>query len=300
MARALPEGFERRFVERGIVIARADLLPDLESLGLLGRDTLERVLEAGEPMAAGRGTVRRLDLPGLRQALLVRRLIHGGVLAGLLGDRYAGLARPLRELSAGARLAAAGAPVVAPAAVFARRGALPVWRAAVASSFEEGAVDALRWLRTDPSPRQLARAAEALGAAVRRFHDAGGHHPDLHLGNLLLRENEAGFEGLVVDLDRVRIAPPTPRSRMSELMRLLRSLRKRGVLEQVGQRGCARFFAAYCGGDRRLRRSLRARLGAERRRLAIHAWRFPTGGVGVPRRGGRSVPSGSRARDVGR
>lgn len=281
MGDALPAGFERRIGERSVVVARADLLPALESLGLLGPDALERVLAAGEPLTAGRGTVRRVALPDLHLALLVRRLVHGGVLGGLLGDRYSGLRRPLREVCAGARLCAAGAPVAAPTAVFARRGVLPVWRAAVASSFEEGTVDALRWLRLHPSPERIAGAAAALGVAVRRFHDAGGHHPDLHVGNLLLRETGPGFEGLVVDLDRVRVAAATARSRMSELMRLLRSLRKRGLLEQVGARGCARFFAAYCGGDRRLRRALLARLGPERRRLAVHAWRFPQSGPGA-------------------
>jgi hypothetical protein len=61
---------------------------------------------------------------------------------------------------------------------------------------------------------------------------------------------------------------------MSQLMRLFRSLRKRGVLGTVGARGCARFFGAYCGDDRLLRRALFAHVDRELRRVALHAWRY--------------------------
>jgi hypothetical protein len=53
-------------------------------------------------------------------------------------------------------------------------------------------------------------------------------------------------------------------------MRLFRSLVKRGLLDGVGARGCARFLAAYCGDDRRLRAALLRRLDPELRRVALH------------------------------
>ena len=56
-----------------------------------------------------------------------------------------------------------------------------------------------------------------------------------------------------------------------ELMRLLRSLSKRGVAEQVGARGCAAAFGAYCAGDRALRRQLLMSRAWEERRNALHA-----------------------------
>jgi hypothetical protein len=64
---------------------------------------------------------------------------------------------------------------------------------------------------------------------------------------------------------------------MRELMRLYRSLVKRGLLEQVGPRGCARFFAAYVDRDRALRRALLAHLPRERRRVALHALGYRRG-----------------------
>jgi hypothetical protein len=53
-------------------------------------------------------------------------------------------------------------------------------------------------------------------------------------------------------------------------MRLFRSLLKRGQLERVGSRGCARFFGTYCGDDRMLRRALWKRLDRELHKVAIH------------------------------
>src|SRR5262249_18956366 len=52
------------------------------------------------------------------------------------------------------------------------------------------------------------RAAAAAGRALRRFHDLGGRHRDLHAGNLLLRETEACAEALLVDLDRACCGAP--------------------------------------------------------------------------------------------
>jgi hypothetical protein len=72
---------------------------------------------------------------------------------------------------------------------------------------------------------------------------------------------------------RVDVAPD-PSRRMLELMRLVRALHKRGLAAQVGARGCAAGFSAYCGGDRALRRALLAHLPRELRRLARHAWAY--------------------------
>jgi hypothetical protein len=54
------------------------------------------------------------------------------------------------------------------------------------------------------------------------------------------------------------------------MMRLYRSLEKRGLAGGLGARGCAAFLAAYTGPDRSLRRSLLRRLPHELRRLALH------------------------------
>ena len=207
---------------------------------------------------------------------LIRPVRHGGLLAPLWGERLLGLGRPLRELRVAAELHARGAPVPRPLLVVGVRCGL-FWQAALATPYEEGARDGLALLAAMPPRPRLVRALDAAARAVRRFHDAGGGHADLHLGNLLFRESESACEALVIDLDGARAGgPPAPARRMRELMRLYRSLAKRGLAAQVGARGCARFLAAYCAGDRALRRALLAALPRERLRLARHAvsWRI--------------------------
>jgi len=204
--------------------------------------------------------------------LLVRRVLHGGLLGPLLGASLLGLTRPLQEQSGTALLRSRGAPVPQPAFVWGERRIGPFYRAAVATCLEEETQDALGFLEGDPSASRILRAAEAAGRAVRRLHDAGGRHADLQVKNLLLREREAETECVVIDLDRVRVVQSVgPRRRMQELMRLTRSLLKRRVLATVGPRALARFFGAYVGRDRELRRALLAHLPRERLRVALHA-----------------------------
>jgi 3-deoxy-D-manno-octulosonic acid kinase len=240
-------------------------------LGLLEPGALERWLGGAGSAGEGRAATALAALPGGGARVVVRRLRHGGWLGPLLGERYLDAERAARELEATARLRACGAPVPEPVFALAlRRGR--GWVHALATVYEEGAADALAFLAAAPSDERLLRAAAASGAALRRFHDAGGRHADLHVKNLLLRETRAGAEVIVIDLDRGAAGTPAaPARRARELGRLWRSLVKRGVAERVGWRGVAAFLAAYCAGDRALRDALARRLPAERRRAARHA-----------------------------
>jgi 3-deoxy-D-manno-octulosonic acid kinase len=248
--------------------ADAALLGALRDGGWLDAARVREALGAAQG-AQGRAPVAIVDAAGT--ALVLRDVRHGGALGPWLGRALASPARPLAELAVTERLRAAGAPVPRP--VFAgawRRGWL--WNGVVATELERGARDGDAFLRSDPGPARLARALEAAGRAVRRFHDAGGWHPDLHLANLLVRERDGRCEVLVIDLDRARVLPRIdPAARMAQLMRLYRSLVKRGLASAVGARGPVRFLHAYAGGERALRRALLDRLPAERRRLRLHA-----------------------------
>jgi 3-deoxy-D-manno-octulosonic acid kinase len=247
----------------------ADLAPALEALGWPEAEAVHRAL--GSAAARGRTETSVLALPGRAERIHLRPVRHGGLLGPLWSGAVLGPGRPAEELRVTARLLEAGAPVPRPALVVAHRRAGPLWSAVLGTVHVEDARDGLAWLASDPGPTQLLRGARAVGAAVRRFHDAGGAHADLHAKNLLLREGEGDLEVRVIDLDRATAgAPPTPARRMRDLMRLVRGLHKRGVAGRVGIRGCAAAFAAYCDGDRALRRALLEHLPGERRRLARH------------------------------
>lgn len=240
-----------------------------QALELLDPGALSRHL-ASASGARGRAHTAVLPLGG-DLWLHLRPVRHGGLLGPFWGERLLGLGRAVRELEATATLRARGAPVPRPVlAVGARRGAL--WSAALGTLHESGTSDGARLLDARPAAGALRLAIEAAAVALRRFHDAGGRHADLHVGNLLFREQDGGFEVLVIDLDKARAgAPADPRRRMRELMRLVRSLHKRGAADVIGARGCAHFLRAYCAGDRALRRALLRSLPHERRRLARHA-----------------------------
>lgn len=247
----------------------------VSQLGLLAPGGLERWLSAAPSAGEGRAATALVALPGGGPRVVLRRLRRGGLLGPVLGERTLDAERVSRELTLTAQLRALGAPVPEPVLALAlRRG--PFWTQWLATVYEEGAVDALQFLASSPDEARVLRAAGAFGAAVRRFHDAGGRHADLHVKNLLLRETRAGADAIVIDLDRGTAgAPPALARRARELGRLGRSLLKRGVVEQVGERGIAAFLSAYCAGDRELREALGRRLPAERRRAAWHALLYP-------------------------
>lgn len=261
---ALHEGDGRWLADAGIVDAlrRAHLL---EAAGV-------RAALASAAGASGRAATALVQIGG--DSIVLRGVRRGGLVGPLLGATLFDPDRPLREIAVNAALRDAGAPVPRPAFGGAFRSGL-AWHGAVATFLEADTRDAERWLREAASPASLPGALANAGAAVRRFHDAGGSHPDLHVKNLLVRERSDGCEILVIDLDRARIAAPvSARARMAQLMRLYRSLLKRKLFDVVGDAGCKTFFDAYVQDDRALRDALLARLPAERRRVARHALRY--------------------------
>jgi 3-deoxy-D-manno-octulosonic acid kinase len=252
----------------GTLVADAVFFEAARALGLPAREAVEALLLA-EPAERGRSRTASVMLPGRTERLHLRPVRHGGWLAPVWRDRLAGLARPIAELHVTEALRARGAPVPRAVLVAGFRAA-PLWQAVLGTLHIEGARDGVAWLAQQPSEAELLAVAGAAGHAVRRFHDAGGRHADLHVKNLLVQEREP--QVLVIDLDKGRAGdPPPPRRRMRELMRLRRSLVKRGLLEQVGAAGLRAFFDGYVGGDEALARALLESYASERRAGDLHA-----------------------------
>ncbi len=276
---SLPKGLREVEEGRARLVVRADFEARVRALGL--PSGLASLFSAGGAAPEGRAPVAVVEVPG-GDRWVVRRLLHGGLFGPLLGRAYWGLGRAVRELVVNTQLREAGAPVPEPVFAAGERLIGPLFSAAVATVYERDTLDGLAWLEDDPGPEQILRTSRAAGLAVRRFHDAGGRHADLHVKNLLVRELPDATEVLVIDLDRARITPGlTPGERMAQIMRLFRSLVKRGLLARVGARGMASFFGAYCGDDRALRRALLRRVDRELRKVAVHALRYsdvPPGG----------------------
>ena len=250
--------------------AAPDLAPALRALGWPDREVAERALASAA--SEGRAPTTVLELPGRSERIHLRRVLHGGWLGSLWRGAIWGPGRPLGEWEANQRLAQSGAPVPQPALLAAWRWSGPLWRAVYGTVHLEQTRDGVAWIGGQPERSALLAGARAVGAAIRGFHDRGGRHADLHLKNLLLGEREGHLRAWLVDLDGAQVgAPPGPERRMQELMRLVRSVHKRGFARVLGRRGCAEAFSAYCQGDRSLRAALLEHLPRELRRNSFHA-----------------------------
>ena len=197
----------------------AEWADSLAALGWPRREAVERALR--DAAATGRTATAILALPGRSERIHLRPVRHGGWLAPLWREVVWGPGRAAAELRATAQLRAAGAPVPRPVLLVARRGRGPLWTAVLGTEHVEGARDGIAWLAVRPARESLVRGARAAGAAIRRFHDAGGSHADLHLKNLLLRERAGETEVLVIDLDRAcaEVLRLSPRYRLPETAR---------------------------------------------------------------------------------
>ncbi|MGH7804285.1 MAG: lipopolysaccharide kinase InaA family protein, partial [Candidatus Binatia bacterium] len=171
------------------------------------------------PIAGGRGGTSSVQTP--RGRVVLRPYRRGGAVRWLGSTFFGFRPRPFREfwtlLSAWRR----GLPVVEPVAAIVERGLGPVYRGWLVTIEVSGAEPLSQWIRTHP----VGAAIAPLAAGLRRIHGAGLRHPDLNLGNVLVRE---GPSLLFLDFDRARLEgrPLGDSHRRSALRRLRRSARK--------------------------------------------------------------------------
>ena len=203
-APALPPDFDTWSFEGGTAAARRDVAEAVRRALAAGRTLYEWAgAQPGRMTFVGRGEAYGVTL-GTRPAV-VRHARHGGFLAPLLGDRFAGRPRFYHEVALSRRLAGGGVrtPDVL-AGVRYRAG--PGHRADVATEQVSGADlgEVFFGERPPEGPARLA-ALEALGRLVRRLHDLGYVHPDLQLRNLLLTgAASTGPHAWLLDVDTCR------------------------------------------------------------------------------------------------
>ncbi len=204
-------------------------------------------LDLGGPGPVGRGRLARLESP--LGPLLVREARKGGLLRRVRGRTFLGRWRPLDELVLCRRLLSAGVPVAdAVGAVVLRRGA--GWRGFLLVREVQGGVDLEALLYGAALPRPWGRRAVLFeaGKAVRRLHDEGVFHADLHPKNLLV--DATSRRVLVLDLDRAqaRGGALDDEARARNLARLGRAVEKhrlRGM--RTGRKDALRFLVGYAG-----------------------------------------------------
>ncbi|MCY3003431.1 MAG: hypothetical protein NTV21_16680 [Planctomycetota bacterium] len=245
IAEPLPEGFELREEAHGWLVSRTDAAAELAQVGF----TLD-----SDGAATSAGLAGRKSMPVLRSSrgeLVLRRFTHGGLLRWLTGARFSDPQRPLRELRDSLKLAQAGVRTPEVVAARARRASGWGWELALLTRRVDGARDGGALLERGALPaRERARLFTLAGTLVRRLHELGFLHADLHPKNLLFRREPDGEWGApwVLDLDRSRwLVPLEARERDSNLARLLRYAERRRASGQFeySRADLLRFLAAY-------------------------------------------------------
>lgn len=163
----------------------------------------------------------RRQLRFLEPDLIIRELAHGGLFAGLSGDRFLSTKRSLREIMVSCHLIAQGVPT--PEILGLRIVQDGIFRRiAVITRLVPQAIDLIAYLASprDNAPQVLVEA----GRLVKSMHALKVYHADLHLKNFLL---DKGGRMWLLDLDKAWIMPfLLPGMRTANLRRFLRSCRK--------------------------------------------------------------------------
>lgn len=267
-----PPGFARRETGGAGLYAAPS---ELDALVAAGLDRGEGWPRAGGPGGGtGRGPVAVVETGA--GTLFLKRMRRGGLLARFRGERFRGHHRLLANLVVPSAAIARGVPTPRVVALRLEPAGATRWRAFLASEHLAGARSLAEILREGPIEDDVLAAAME---AVRRSHDAGLVHPDLNLGNVIVRRGSSAIEAYVVDLDRARLGEgPLPFGRrVRELRRLERSYAK-GFSETapMGDDGFVAGFRAYAGGDAAMSRRLESarRSGLWTLRCRRLAWRL--------------------------
>jgi tRNA A-37 threonylcarbamoyl transferase component Bud32 len=274
----VPEGFVEERRGRARLLLRSDVSPALLDAGIAAP---EELVARVTPIRTYRGRGRPILVEIASRRLVLRRYRHGGFPGRLLGGLFLRGDRAREELAALEAARSAGVDAARPVAAVRHGGAGPFYRALLATEAVEDARDLVAWVEARargeavPDPRVV---LQAVGAALRRLHDAGIAMADLHVKNVLVRSAEPE-KPVLIDFDRSRVRPgPVPRARrLRDLFRFDRSLEKlvrSGSAVTAHER--ARLFRGYLGGDRMTSSERRSARRRYRLHMALHrlSWRL--------------------------
>jgi 3-deoxy-D-manno-octulosonic acid kinase len=211
--------FQRLAIDRGAILFDAD------RVARPGAQLFERehwiARGALTELTGGRGSVDFIEEDG--RHWVMRRYLRGGMAVLVAHDRFLFLGedrtRSFREVRLLGALLELGLPVPVPVAACYRRGLLTY----VATLITERLEGVLSLSETIAAGNMDDARWAAIGACLRRFHDAGVQHADLNSDNIMLGTNGGVW---VLDFDRGRFREPGSwRERV--LDRLERSIVKR-------------------------------------------------------------------------
>jgi len=206
--------------------------------------------------------------------MVLRQYSHGGLLRALTRNLYLFGARSFRELILTEEVRSSGVPTISPIGAVHHAIFFPFYQAYFLSVEIPLAVDLIQYLNKMAAPLSFEsisskrKMIRSVGLLIRQFHQAGFFHGDLQLKNILV----AGEQPLLIDFDRsYRKSTLSVKERMRNLLRLNRSAekwRRRGL--PVTRTDRWRFFLAYAGEDRKIRKAMEKTLRASSLRFLFY------------------------------
>jgi tRNA A-37 threonylcarbamoyl transferase component Bud32 len=229
----------------------------------------------------GRGEV--LLVKGKQMEVAVRKYRHGGLLRSLTGDLFFFGARPFMEVAVTKEVKSAGVPTLEILAAIMEQGWGGWYRGYLITKYLPSATDFISYLDREPEGKRRVASIEKAGKAVKKIHQAGIYHADLHLKNCLFEEK--GSKVYLIDFDKSKVfSHLKPSRRMKNLKRLDRSaekLTRHGL--PLTKRDKKTFCHAYASGDKEIRPYLKNYLKKYRRYQLLYRWGWWIAGILYPR-----------------
>jgi hypothetical protein len=176
----------------------------------------------------GRAPVFAVNLPGGCGRVVVRHNMRGGWMAKVSKDLFVLPTRGFRELVASLRLRASGVSTPEVVAYVSYPLNWVLRRSDVATREIANGHDLSVALAKVTDHTHRIMVLDAIAKLLRSLAQAGAHHQDLNLKNVLLTAGSGPeLDAHVLDVDRVRFSSPgSPLVAKANLDRLIRSLRK--------------------------------------------------------------------------
>jgi 3-deoxy-D-manno-octulosonic acid kinase len=256
-----------------IKVGRTELIiKDLYRDRLMGRkihnpEALFRQHKDKARFMEGRGFLVSLPMDERgSERMVIRHYEHGGIFRALTTDLFLGGSRPFHELFITEMARKAGLPTMEVLVAVKRWVFRPFYKGDLVSKEIPNSTDLIQYvtrLRKAQGLKQLSKKRELIrqaGSLVRKMHEVGIYHSDLHLKNFIVQVKKETLGSLhVIDFDRATIIHPLKSDKwFGNLLRLDRSVEKwaaKGLW--ITRTDRLRFLKSYLGGEEKRKASVR-------------------------------------------